>query len=73
MKRKRNAVPLTRVGGYWVLRPRLEVIENGERKTVQRAIKLMAADGRSKRHRRKMFSISQPRNCEGSRENLRHR
>src|SRR5215472_702318 len=49
MKRKRNAVPLTRVGGYWVLRPRLEVIENGERKTVQRAIKLIAADGRSKR------------------------
>ena len=49
MKRKRNAVPLTHVGGYWVLRPRLEVIENGERKTVQRAIKLIAADGRSKR------------------------
>ena len=49
MKRKRNAVPLTRVGGHWVLRPRLEVIENGERKTVQRAIKLIAADGRSKR------------------------
>jgi len=49
MKRKRNAVPLTRVGGYWVLRPRLEVIENGERKTVQRAIKLITADGRSKR------------------------
>ena len=27
MKRKKNSVPLTRVGGYWVLRPRLEVIE----------------------------------------------
>jgi hypothetical protein len=49
MKRKKNAVPLTRVGGYWVLRPRLEVIENGERKTVQRAIKLVAAEGRTKR------------------------
>src|SRR5262249_32257277 len=42
-------VPLTRVGGYWVLRPRLEVIENGEHKTVQRAIKLVAVDGRGKR------------------------
>jgi len=49
MKRKKNAVPLTRVGGYWVLRPRLEVIEKGERKTVQRAIKLVAAEGRTKR------------------------
>ena len=49
MKRKKNAVPLTRVGGYWVLRPRLEVVENGERKTVQRAIKIAAAEGRTKR------------------------
>ena len=49
MKNKRNAVPLTRVGGYWVLRPRLELIENGQRKTVQRAIKIIAAEGRGKR------------------------
>ncbi len=46
--KKRNAVPITRVGSFWVIRPRVTVLENGEPRTVQRAIKVARCEGHSK-------------------------
>ena len=49
MKRKRGHVAVTRVGNFWVARPRLPVLIDGQIKTVQRAIRIAPAEGKSKR------------------------
>jgi integrase len=53
MKRKRSSVPIARVttneGDFWVLRPRVAVIVDGKPRTIQRAIRIGACEGRSRR------------------------